>query len=146
MSTRLHCPSSFSDGLDLPQACPGEQSCTESPAWRLVQTKASFRAVIDQHVLQSCPDVLVCLVLRVIVVNQSSETFMFNCLYPAFFVRMKEKDGAYEGFILKFTAVGDGSSTDGDRNVVVMDSLLHYLLKKNVEQDGGEHLALTDAI
>ncbi|KAH3843247.1 hypothetical protein DPMN_116758 [Dreissena polymorpha] len=49
-------------------------------------------------------DVLVCLVLRVGNAEQSSDTFMFECLYHAFCVRVKrpglaakEYDGDYEG-------------------------------------------------
>ncbi|KAH3709326.1 hypothetical protein DPMN_068788 [Dreissena polymorpha] len=62
------------------------------------------------------------------------------------------------GEILKFTAttthevnvisesqVADWSSTEGDRSVVVMESLLHYLLTEKVEQGGTEQTSLTDA-
>ncbi|KAH3710565.1 hypothetical protein DPMN_070051 [Dreissena polymorpha] len=64
----------------------------------------------------------------------------------------------YVGDILKFTAgatdevnvtsesqVGDGSSTDGDRCVVVMYILLHYLFNDKVKQDGSDRTSLKDA-
>ena len=103
----------FSDGLDidLPLACPGKQSCTETcVCWR-VQAKPAFVVrrspvgiLVDQQVMQSCSGVFVGLVLRIGNAEQSSETFLFKCLYPAFCVRSKrpclaavEKDWSYDG-------------------------------------------------
>ena len=103
----------FSDGLDidLPRACPGKQSCTETcVCWR-VQAKPAFVVrrspvgiLVDQQVMQSCSGVFVGLVLRIGNAEQSSETFFFKCLYPAFCVRSKrpclaavEKDWGYDG-------------------------------------------------
>ncbi|KAH3833842.1 hypothetical protein DPMN_107158 [Dreissena polymorpha] len=40
---------------------------------------------------------------------------------------------------------GDGSSTDEDRGVVVMESLMQYLLNEKVEQDRREQTSLTGA-
>ncbi|KAH3868655.1 hypothetical protein DPMN_031806 [Dreissena polymorpha] len=39
--------------------------------------------------------------------------------------------------------LGDGSSTDDDRSMVGIVSLLHFLLKDNVEQYGRDLTALT---
>ncbi|KAH3812010.1 hypothetical protein DPMN_140431 [Dreissena polymorpha] len=47
--------------------------------------------------------------------------------------------------VISESHVGYGFATDGDRGVVVMESLLQYLLKEKVEQDGKEQTILTDA-
>ncbi|XP_052233050.1 uncharacterized protein LOC127845911 [Dreissena polymorpha] len=57
----------------------------------------------------------------------------------AFLIRLKDilvYDGATDEVnVSSKSQVGNGSSTDGDRGVVVMKSLLHYLFKETVEQD-----------
>ena len=49
-------------------------------------------------------------------------------------------DATHEVNVISEFQVGDGSSTDGDRGVVVMKSLLQNLLKEKVKQDGEEQL------
>ncbi|KAH3724912.1 hypothetical protein DPMN_050739 [Dreissena polymorpha] len=51
----------------------------------------------------------------------------------------------HEVNVISESQVGDGSSTDRNRGVVGMGSLLLYLLNGNVEQDGREQTSLTDA-
>ncbi|KAH3820518.1 hypothetical protein DPMN_122262 [Dreissena polymorpha] len=48
----------------------------------------------------------------------------------------------HEVNIINESQSGDGSSTDTDRGVVIMESLMHYFLKENVEQDGREQTYL----
>ncbi|KAH3692943.1 hypothetical protein DPMN_193279 [Dreissena polymorpha] len=79
------------------------------------------------------------------VVGKLMELLVHNLLSLANAVAVLIRTSAAMVNVTSESQVGDGSSTNEGRFVLVMESRLYYLLKEKVEQDGRKQTSLTDA-